>query len=206
MVSKIQSISSRLRKIMKDDKKIYPDQRGTLNPYSLICYKCGNTKLFYYDEIRSVLITIQNGELAYDFGKHIKKVNKNDRISIIAKKHMEMGAGTSGGLVVEKDNVRCARCGSHEISLYGDILTECQNNRCVGCFHCGGAYNEDNILDHCVQCVEIRKRLDKDPSVFTITLDMDLYCDACPIQALRESYGIEGEEIRLKVSGHYPVA
>lgn len=202
MGSTIQSrVSSRLRKTMKKDKLIFPDERGDLNPYSLLCADCGNVELFYYDEIKSTLITIKNGVISYDFGKFVKKAEPNARVATVVKKHMEMGAGITNGLVIYKDNVRCARCESTVVVLYGDVLAECQDNRCVGCFKCGGAYNKENILKTCVQCIDYRKMLADDPALFMITLDMDMFCDACPLDAIREEYGITGDDVKAQAGG-----
>lgn len=203
MGSTIQNqVSSRLRKVMKNNDLIYPDERGELNPYSLICEKCGNAKIFYYDEIKRTLITIVNGIISCDFGRFIQKSRKRNKVSIIVKKHMETGAGISREIDITDEDIFCANCGkSGAIVLYGDMLAECQDNRCTGCFMCGGAYNEENIIDTCARCIEYRKEVARDPIIFMITLDMDLFCDACPLQAIREEYNIDADSIKAEAGG-----
>jgi hypothetical protein len=188
---------------MKSDKLIFPDKRGDLNPYSLLCTDCGNVELFYYDEIKTTLITIKDGTISYDFGRFVRKAKTDARVATVVRKHIEMGAGHAGGLLLIKDNVRCARCEASTIVLYGDVIAECQDNRCVGCFRCGGAYNEENILKTCVKCVDIRRQVSEDQAMFMITLDMDLFCDACPLDAIRDEYNITGDEVKTKAGGRY---
>lgn len=186
---------------MKNDKLIYPDERGELNPYSLICGSCGNARVFYYEETRKVKITFTNGKISFIFGRYLKKKSSSDRISIIVAKHMSSGAGIIKGLNIKSEKVYCGNCSSENILLYGDVLNECQDNSCPGCFKCGGAYNEENIVDTCVKCINYRKDLSEDSAMFMITLDMDLFCDACPLQRIREEYGFVGEEVKAKAGG-----
>ena len=186
---------------MKKKDVVYPDERGELGPYSLICDNCGNTEVFIYEEIVRTVIRIIDGKFFFDFGNVVKKHSKKDMISTIVSKHMSTGAGISRELKIISDNVCCGKCSSSMILLYGDVLSNCQENACPGCLMCGGAYNKENIMDTCIKCVQYRKELAKDPSIFMITLDMDLFCDACPLERIRTDYGFGGEEIRAKAGG-----
>lgn len=197
----ITRVSNRLRKSMKEDSLIYPDEREGINPFSLMCAECGNISVFYYDIVKRVIITIRDGIMAYDYGR-IPVLTKRDRVKMILDRHV------NGGLAdKKKTNVRweigCAVCSSDTIILYGDILYECYMNQCIGCFRCGGAFNRDNIEEYCKQCLHLRTSLmnKEEENTFWATLDMDLHCDACPIQAVREEYGITGGRIKRTVSG-----
>lgn len=200
-----QKISNRLRKTMTDEQLIFPDQRDGLTPYSLICVDCGNYVTFHYDVTIRTVVTVKGDDLVYDYGRIINKkaLTKQDRIIMILERHQADGTALWNELNRKRKEVCCSKCSSGNIVLYGDILSECYTNRCIGCFRCGGAFNEENIASYCKQCISLRSSLYKkeDRSLFFMHLDMDLFCDACPIQAVREEYGICGDEIKREASG-----
>ncbi|MFA7710879.1 MAG: hypothetical protein WCY30_07230 [Candidatus Neomarinimicrobiota bacterium] len=185
---------------MENTDLIYPDERG-LNPYSLFCEDCGNYKYFWYTKIMTGMITFEkNGTMMYDIiDSGYKQLSNKEKVAAILEKHIITG---NQNIEQSSTQIRCGKCYSDNVVLYGDMLAECYQNHCVGCFKCGGAFNDENIERYCVQCVLLRKQYaDKDNSLFWLTLDMDLFCDSCPIKEVRESYNIDGERIRKKVCG-----
>ena len=196
-------ISRRLRKTMLGKNMIYPDSREGLTPYSLMCIDCGNYKYFNYEKtVKARIAFTDNGKMIFKFLESADmQLSKKERVALLIDKHFAAGTVSYDKIKKYRVKVTCANCGSDNISLYGDVLQECYQNRCVGCFKCGGAFNRDNIKKYCVQCVSLRRDLADNPALFWLTLDMDLFCDACPIVELREDLGITGEEIKKEVCG-----
>lgn len=183
---------------------IFPDEREGLTPYSLYCQKCGNYKTFYYETITKARVTVDEEGLRLQYQRIPENTipSKREMAASILKRHLSGGSGiTVEEQSVSIANISCANCGNDYIVLFGDVLYECYENQCIGCFKCGGAFNEDNIIEYCKQCLSMRRELSKDPSIFMLTLDMDLNCDACPIADIREGYGITGEDVKNRVFG-----
>lgn len=166
-----------------------------------MCNACGNADYFFYTGQIEAKITNRDGSLIFrTFDLSRQEFQEKDRIAAIVNLHMRSGAGTTGWSL-ETKRIRCGRCDSEDILPYGEILAQCYENECVGCFSCGGAFSEDNIRNTCEECVSMRGQIAEDSGLFWTTLDMDLYCDACPIASVREDYGITGEEIKAACSG-----
>jgi len=185
---------------------VFPDDRHGLNPYSLICSDCGNYRVFYYDVSVKAKVTLKNDSLVYNYGREINRLpfNKKTRIAMIMERHRDHGAALWDNIEEEKRKLSCGKCSSDDIVLYGDVISECYANRCIGCFKCGGAFNSEHIEEYCKQCISLRSMMCKDgedSSLFFMTLDMDLFCDSCPIEAVRLEYGITGDTIKKEVSG-----
>lgn len=181
---------------------IFPDERGDLTPFSLICRDCGQAGEFIYRVEKEFVLEIKpNGHVGFKSANDFMNgcVSEGDFLKMVADRHARFGSG--GMLRHERYDIRCARCSSPDVVLYGEILADCYESRCVGCFQCGGAFAKDNIMGYCVTCVGVHRAAVEDQSFFWEMLDMDLYCNGCPLEDVREGYGIMGDDVRRKASG-----
>lgn len=169
------------------------------SPLAIVCRECGNQRFFVRREIQEYFVHLEPTGLVVWRGR-LQDPPPEVSVEAAVLAHMRAGAGQVE-LNRELQTLECARCSSTDFDVLVDTLGDCFYARCEGCMRCEGMFNEEGVQELCRECVTLRAGLAEDRSLFYLTLDMDLYCDACPVAALREEYGIDPDTIKRSCSG-----
>jgi len=191
-------LSRRLRLLTSNSNKYtYPDERDNMSAFTLVCKECGECRVFVKETRTRCLVSA--GFSGITIVPNRRHDHRYSNINIALSNHFNTGLGS---LLKQDEKIlfTCGNCNSDNVALYGDILLECYQNQCPGCFACGGGYRSVNIKKICVECLILYRSLVKKHDLM-FSLDMDLFCDSCPISIIRADQRIDPERIKNEVCG-----